>query len=96
MLILQNNSVKHSFINFSIWVFYHEHSRFTGQQGKEEAITLTPLYHFHLIHLEISREITAESSPLHLASSRNQAGKPLISERKSLNFLETFNVDNRD
>ena len=32
---------------FSIWVFFHEHSRFTGQQGKGEGIYLTPLYHFH-------------------------------------------------
>ena len=53
-------------ISFSIWVFYHEHSRFTGQQGKGEAISLTPLYHFHLLqrhlqHLGISRVITAES-----------------------------------
>ena len=23
---------------FSIWVFFHVHSGFTGQQGKEEAI----------------------------------------------------------
>ena len=30
---------------FAIWVFFHEHSRFTGQQGKREAIYLTPLYH---------------------------------------------------
>ena len=28
---------------FSIWVFFHEHSQFTGQQGKGEAISLTPL-----------------------------------------------------
>ena len=28
----------------SIWVFFHEHSRFTGQQGKGEAISLTLLY----------------------------------------------------
>ena len=26
----------------SIWVFFHEHSQFTGQQGKGEAISLTP------------------------------------------------------
>ena len=53
---------------FSIWVFFHEHSRFTGQQGKGESIYLTPLYHFHPLHrdLDISREITAESSPLHI------------------------------
>ena len=27
---------------FSVWVFFHEHSRFTGQQEKEEGIFLTP------------------------------------------------------
>ena len=53
---------------FSIWVFFHEHSRFTGHQGKGEGIYLTPLYHFHPLHrhLDISRAITAESSPLHI------------------------------
>ena len=30
--------------------FFHEHSRLTGQQGKGEATSLTPLYHFHLLH----------------------------------------------
>ena len=51
---------------FSIWVFFHEHSRYTGQQEKGEAISLTLLYHFHPLHryLEISWAITAESSPL--------------------------------
>ena len=56
---------------FSFWVFFfHEHSRFTGQQGKGEGIYLTPLYHFHLLHrhLDISRAVTAESSPLHISS----------------------------
>ena len=61
---------KESFFFFSIWVFFHEHSRFTWQQGKVEGIYLTPLYHFHPLHnhLEISRVIIAESSPLHIAS----------------------------
>ena len=47
---------------FSICVFFYGHSRFTGQQRKEEA-TLAPLYHFHPLHrhLHISRAITAES-----------------------------------
>ena len=64
------------FFLFSIWVFFHEHSRFTGQQGKGGAITLTPLYHFHPLHrqLDISRAITAGSSPLHIASSRTRTG----------------------
>ena len=55
---------------FSIWVFFHEHSRVTGLQGKEEGISLTPHYHFHPLYrqLDISRAITAESSPLHIAA----------------------------
>ena len=42
-------------MTFFIWVFFHEYSRFTGQQGKGEAIFLTPLYHFILLykHLKI-------------------------------------------
>ena len=61
---------------FSIWVFFHKHSRITGLQGKGEGISLTPHYHFHPLHrhLDISRAITAESSPLHIASSRTRAG----------------------
>ena len=64
------------YIFFSIWVFFHEHWRFTGQQGKGETISLTPLYHFHPSrrHLDISRTITAESSPLHKTSSRTRNG----------------------
>ena len=55
-----------------IWVFFHKHSWFTEQQGKGEAIFLTPLYHFHPLHrhLDISRVVTAESSPLHIAISQ--------------------------
>ena len=36
-----------------------------------EAISLTPLYHFHPLrrHLDISQLITAESSTLHMAGS---------------------------
>ena len=64
------------FYFFSIWVFFHEHSRFTGQQGKGEGNYLTPLYHFHPLHrhLDISRAIAAESSPLHIAGSRTRTG----------------------
>ena len=32
---------------FSIWVFFHEHSQFTGQQEKGEVICLTGPYHFY-------------------------------------------------
>ena len=51
---------------FSIWFFFYEHSRFPGQQRKGEAISSTPLYHFHRFHrqLDISQAIAAESSPL--------------------------------
>ena len=47
-------------------------NKLTGLQGKGEGISLTPHCHFHLIqwHLDISREITAVSSPLYMASSQ--------------------------
>ena len=63
------------FLFFSIWVFFHEHWRITGLQ-KGEGISLIPQYHFHQLHrhLEISRRITAESSSLHIASSRTRTG----------------------
>ena len=57
---------------------FHEHSRFTGQQGKREAISLTPLYHLHPLprDLEIGQALaghtTAENSPLHIANSRTR------------------------
>ena len=65
-----------SYFFFSIWFFFHELSRITGLQWKGEGISLTPHYHFHPLHrhLDISRTITAGSSPLHIASSRNQTG----------------------
>ena len=59
---------------FSIWVFLHNHSQITGLQGKGwgggGSISLTPHYHFYTLyrHLHISQAITAESSPLHIAS----------------------------
>ena len=61
---------------FAIWVFFHEHSRSAGEWGKGEAISSIPLYHFdpHHRHLDISGAIAADSSPLHLASSRTRAG----------------------
>ena len=65
------------FLNiFLMWVFFHKHSRFTGQQGKGEAISLSPLYHVRSLHrhLDISRAITAGSSPLHIACSQTRTG----------------------
>ena len=63
-----------SHVFFSILVFFHAHSRFTGQQGKGKGIYLTPLNHFHPLHrhLDISRVITAGSSPLHISSSKTR------------------------
>ena len=61
---------------FSIWVFLHEHWQITGLQGMGEGISLTPHHHFHPFHrhLDISRAITEESSPLQKASSRTRTG----------------------
>ena len=52
-----------------MWVLFHEHPQITGLQEKGEGIPLTPQYHFHPLHrhLDISRTITAESTPLHVA-----------------------------
>ena len=60
----------------SIWVFFYEHSRFIGQQGKGEAISLISLYHFHSLHkqLDVSQTIIAEGSPLHVTNRRTQTG----------------------
>ena len=64
---------------FSIWVFFHNQSQITGLQGKGEGISVTPHYHPFHRHLDISRTITADSSPLHIGSSRTK-----VPERKSL------------
>ena len=65
------------FFFFSIGAFFHEHSWLTGLQGKGEGISLTPHCYFHPLHrhLDISRAIAAESSPLHIASNRTRTGK---------------------
>ena len=73
---------------FSMWVFFYEHSQITGLQRNGEGISLTPHHHFHPLHrqLDISRAITADSSPLQIASSQLDSNReePLVSERKSL------------
>ena len=46
---------------FSIWVFFHEHSRITGLQGKGKGISLTPHYLFHPLHRHC-RELTSAHS----------------------------------
>ena len=74
--LVQINQPCSFFLFFSIWVVFHEHSRITGLQGKGEGFSLTPHYHFHPLHghLDISRAITAESSPLDISSSRTRTG----------------------
>ena len=64
------------YIFFPIWVLFNEHSRFTGQQGKGEAISLIPLDHFYPLHrhLDISKTITADTSSLYIVSSRIRTG----------------------
>ena len=58
---------KHSFSSqelffFSIWVLFHENSRFTGPQREGEGIPLTPHCHFHPLHrhLHICRAVATE------------------------------------
>ena len=53
-------------IFYPIWVFFREHSWFTGQQEKWEAISLTPLYHFH--------PLPAENLSLHIARTQIWTG----------------------
>ena len=69
-------SYQSSFLFFSIWVFFCDHSRLTGKRGKGEGIYLTPLNHFHPLrsHLDISQVITVENSPLRIASSQTRTG----------------------
>ena len=56
---------------FSMWIFSVTNIQ-DSQSGRRrgEAISLIPFFHFHPLHrhLDISRAITAESSPLHIAS----------------------------
>ena len=69
----RNNSVIMILIIFFLSGFsFPWHSRFTGQQGKGEAIFLVSHYKFHQLHehWHISQTITGESSPLHITSGR--------------------------
>ena len=78
--------------------YLYEHSRLTKHQGKRKgrggAIQLTPRYHFHPLcrHLDISREITKESSPMEPDSKR----EPLESKRKSLITAPTLTTLSSD
>ena len=80
-------SIKFFFLFFSIWVFFQNHSRITGLQGKGKCIYPTHYYHFHPLrrHSDISREIIAGSSPLHIGSKQLDLNRErLVSEYNSL------------
>ena len=79
---------------FFIWVFFHNHSRITGYQGKGEGISLTPHYHHHPLHrhLDISQAITAESSPLHISSSRTWTGNLWFSAQVAKGQFHTIRI----
>ena len=61
----------------NIYTFFHRgflSESFTNQRnaGERKGNSVTPHYHFHLLHrhVDFSRMIAAESSPLHISSSR--------------------------
>ena len=85
-LFSKYEQLRKKFFFFTIWVSFHEHSQFTGQQGKGKAIPIILLYHYHSLHrhLGISRVITVESSPLHITCGRTRTGNLWFSERKWL------------
>ena len=62
------------FFFLSIWVFISRKLTNNRTSGEGEGVSLTPHCHFHSLHrhLDINRANTAESSPLHIASSRNR------------------------
>ena len=68
---------------FPLWTFFFFYPGFLSQTfinhrtaRKGEDISLTPHYHFHPLHrhLDISQVITAQNSPLRIASSRTRTG----------------------
>ena len=77
----------------SIWVFFYEHSSFTGQEGRRNVISLvlsTTSIRF-TGNLGFSRAITAGSSTLHIASSWTRTGNLWFpsSSLQPLNYAPT-------
>ena len=68
---------------FFIWGFFQNHSRITGLQRKKDGISLTLHYHFHQLrrHLDISRTITTDSSPMHIGSNWTRAGRKSLTTK---------------
>ena len=71
----------HFLINFFFYLGFLSRT-FTDHRtaGKGDANSITPLNHFYPLyrHLEISRAITADSSPLDIASNLTRTGNPLL------------------
>ena len=93
-----NFSQNHPQACFLYWISFHEHSQFTGHQGKVEAFSLTPLYHFPPFHrhFDISRVITTGSSLLRIAGNRSRTGNNIwfpSASRSPLSYapLKTLN-----
>ena len=73
---ISRSVVSYLFIYLFYLSFLSRTITFHRAAGNGEGIYLTPLYHFHPLHrhLDISRAIIAERSPLLKASSRTQTG----------------------
>ena len=77
-IILRKSVLAFSFLFFfSVWVFFYEYLRFTGNLRKGMATSLTLLYHIHPLHkhLHFSRVIAAVNLPPRIAGSWIQTGK---------------------
>ena len=77
------NEVIHIFFYLDFLSRTFANHRTAGERGGyffNSSLPLLPLYR----HLDISRVITTESSPLHITSSRSQTEELLVSECKSL------------
>ena len=71
---LRSKGLSHSRMIFFFLNFLSQSFTNHWTAGKEEGNSVTPHYHFHPLHrhLNISRTITAERSPLHIGSSWTQ------------------------
>ena len=55
---MKNKYSKYKVFSGFIWVFFHDHSRITELQWKEEDIFLNPHYHFHLLHRDLLQKLS--------------------------------------
>ena len=68
---------------FSIWVFFHNHSRTTGLQGKEESISSLPLPHASQTFRHYPGDYCRDLTSAHRQQPDSNR-EPLVSERKSI------------